>query len=199
MNIRSRRGSHVWDAERLEARTLLAATVVREVVSNFGGSEVADDVVVQRDGRPVVLGHTEGGVDGGRLFLARYEIDGTLDTFFGEGGRMFGEFPEFPRATAMATDRAGRIYVAGVTDGTSEDPEAPIDPAIAVMRFTRSGFLDRSYGNGGLATVQAGTGEVVNDLAVDPSGRAVVAGQTLVTSPGGPNATPAFMAARSCR
>jgi uncharacterized delta-60 repeat protein len=180
----------------LEARTLLAATVVREVVSDFGESEFADDVAVQRDGRPIVLGHTEGALDGGRLFLARYEIDGTLDTFFGEGGRMFGEFPEFRRATSMAIDRAGRIYVAGVTDGISDDPEAPPDPAIAVVRVTRSGFLDRSYGDGGLATVQAGTGEVVNDVAVDPSGRAVVAGQTVVSSAAGTSPTPAFMAAR---
>jgi hypothetical protein len=148
---RRRRGSPCCSAERLEDRTLLAATVVREVVSDFGGSEVADDVIVQRDGRVIVLGHTEGAVEagGGRLFLARYEVDGTLDPFFGEDGRIFGEFPEFPRGSSLALDRSGRIYVAGVTDGTEGrnplDPTIPPDPAVAVVpRCRRSRRTPRS-------------------------------------------------------
>ena len=112
---------------------------------------------------------------GGRLFLARYDVDGTLDPLFGENGRIFGEFPNFPRATAMAIDSRGRIIVAGVTN----DRRPASSPS---MRFTRSGFLDTSFGNGGLATLNAGSGEVVNDVAVDSSGRVIVAGQVQVVA-----------------
>jgi uncharacterized delta-60 repeat protein len=193
-----RRGAHACSSEPLERRTLLAAAVLREVVTDLGASEFADDVVVQRDGRTIVLGHTENDPAGNRLFLARYEVEGTPDTTFGEGGRIFGEFRDFRRASGLAVDRSGRLYVAGVTDGTGggEQPADPPDPAVAVARFTRSGFVDRAYGTGGVARVQAGEGEVVNDVAVDASGRAVVAGQTLVTSPSGSNPTPAFLAVR---
>ena len=190
--------AHACASERLERRTLMAATVLSEVVTDFGASEFADGVVVQRDGRAIVLGHTENDPAGSRFFLARYDVDGTLDETFGEGGRIAGEFPDFRRASALAVDRIGRLYVAGVTDGTGggDEPTDPPDPAVAVARFTRSGFLDRAYGAGGIARAQAGVGEVVNDVAVDASGRAVVAGQTLVTSPAGATAVPAFMAVR---
>lgn len=155
--------------ELLEPRRLLTGVVVNEEVNDFGASEFADDVIVQKDDRILVLGHTRGDPGGDQLFLARYDIDGTLDPFFGQNGRIFGEFAEFPRATGIALDKSGRIIIAGVTTGE--------DPAIAAMRFTKAGFIDRSFGNNGLATMQAGTGEVVNDVAVDSSGRVVTVGQ----------------------
>lgn len=192
-----RRGGRACSSEPLERRTLLAAVVLREVVTDLGVSEFADDVAVQRDRRTIVLGHTENDPAGNRFFLARYDVDGTLDTTFGEAGRIFGEFPDFRRADALALDRSGRLYVAGVTNGIGgEQPIDPPDPEVAVARFTRSGFLDRAYGAFGIARVQAGMSEVVNDVAVDSSGRAVVAGQTVLTSPSGGNHTPAFMAVR---
>ena len=174
--------------EPLETRRLLTAVVTREEVTDFGASEFADDVVAQQDDRVVVLGHTDNDPQGNRLFLARYDVDGSLDPFFGEDGRIFGEFAEFPRATSIAQDRSGRIFVAGVTN----EPE----PRVAVMRFTRSGFLDRSFGDNGLATLDAGDGEIVADVAVDSAGRVVVAGQVLVGAPGSPNARPGFLVAR---
>lgn len=176
------------ELEPLETRRLLTAVVSNEEVSDFGASEFADDVVVQKNDRVLVVGHTENDPQGNRLFLARYDVDGTLDPFFGEDGRIFGEFAELPRATSMALDRSGRIFVAGVT----VDP----NPVVAVVRFTSSGFLDRSFGNGGIAKLDAGEGETVADVAVDSSGRVVVAGQVLVGASGSPNARPGFLVAR---
>jgi uncharacterized delta-60 repeat protein len=180
--------------ESLERRTLFAGVVLNEEITDFGESEVADAIESQRDGRSIVLGHIEGAADGGRLFLARYDIDGSLDTTFGENGRIFGEFDNFRRATSMTIDRAGRIIVAGVT---TDDPADEDDqPGVAAMRFTRSGFLDRSFGDGGLATLDAGTGELIKDVAVDPSGRVIAVGQTLVESPGSSAATLGFLITR---
>ena len=78
--------------EQLERRTLFAASVLNEVVSDFGESEFVDDVAIQSDDRILVLGHTENAPDGDRLFLALYDVDGTLDPFFGENGRIFSPF-----------------------------------------------------------------------------------------------------------
>jgi uncharacterized delta-60 repeat protein len=172
--------------ELLERRTLLSGAVLNEEVNDFGAIDLADAVAADRNGRTYVLGHSQGDPAGDRLFIARYAQDGTLDPFFGQAGRIFGTFPTFPRATSMAVDKSGRILIAGVTNDA--------EPAIAAMRFTSTGFLDTSFGDGGLATIRAGTGNAVNDVAVDSSGRTVVAGQTLVTTGG--TTVPEFLVAR---
>ena len=177
-------------SEQLEPRKLLAAAVLDEEVSDFGASEFADDVAVQKDRRIVVLGHTEGAAGGDRLFLARYDVDGSLDPFFGENGRIFGAFSEFTRATSLTIDRSGRMIVAGVTNAS--------DPEVAAMRFTRSGFLDQSFGSNGLAklNVSPGGSESAADVAVDSSGRVFVAGQAATGPSSSPNSRPAMMVAR---
>jgi uncharacterized delta-60 repeat protein len=173
-------------AEALERRTLLSGALLHEGVNDFGGIDLADAVAPDRNGRTYVLGHSVDDPAGNRLFIARYNEEGTLDSFFGENGRIFGTFSNFPRGTSIAVDKSGRIVVAGVTNDAQ--------PAIAAMRFTSSGFLDQSFGDFGLATIRAGTGNVVNDVATDSSGRVVVAGQTIVTTGG--TTVPEFLVAR---
>jgi uncharacterized delta-60 repeat protein len=173
-------------AEALERRTFLSGSVLHEEVNDFGAIDLADAVASDRNGRTYVLGHSLDDPAGNRLFIARYTEEGTLDSFFGENGRIFGTFSSFPRATSIAVDKSGRIVVAGVTNDA--------EPAIAAMRFTSSGFLDQSFGDFGLATIRAGTGNVVNDVATDASGRVVVAGQTVVTTGG--TTVPEFLVAR---
>jgi uncharacterized delta-60 repeat protein len=182
-----RRSCNLQFAEPLERRTLFAASVLHEEVNDFAGaSDFADAVASDKNGRTYVVGHSVNDPAGQRFFIARYDEEGRLDSFFGEDGRVFGTFPSFTRATSIAVDKSGRIVVAGTTN------EA--DPAIAAARFTSSGFLDTSFGNGGLATLQAGSGEAVNDVAVDSSGRVIVAGQLGVTTGG--TTLPQFMVAR---
>jgi uncharacterized delta-60 repeat protein len=172
--------------EPLEGRTLLSGAVLHEEVNDFGAVDLADAVASDRNGRTYVVGHTVDDPAGNRLFIARYTEEGTLDSFFGENGSIFGTFPNFPRATSIAVDKSGRIVVAGVTNDA--------EPALAAMRFTSSGFLDQSFGDLGLATIHAGTGNVDNDVATDSSGRVVVAGQTVITTGG--TTVPEFLVAR---
>src|SRR5690242_13897513 len=144
-------------AEILEPRTMLSAAVLHEEVNDFGGSDLADAVASDRSGRTYVVGHTLNDRAGDRLYVPRCDEEGVLDTFLGQSRRIFGTFPSFTRATSIAVDKSGRIVVAGVTNDATT--------AIAAMRFTSSGFLDTSFGDNGLATIRAGTGNVVNDVA----------------------------------
>ena len=50
-----RPSSQVRPIERLERRTLFAATVLREEVNDFGASEFTDGVAAERDGRRLVV------------------------------------------------------------------------------------------------------------------------------------------------
>ncbi|MDQ0312841.1 putative delta-60 repeat protein/putative repeat protein (TIGR01451 family) [Kitasatospora herbaricolor] len=85
------------------------------VTTDFGGSENAQAVAVQGDGRIVAAGS---GATGGssNFVLARYNTVGGLDTGFGTGGRVLTDFGGFDQAHGVAVQADGRIVAAGLTD-----------------------------------------------------------------------------------
>jgi uncharacterized delta-60 repeat protein len=95
-----------------------------KVTTNFtpGVQDDAWDLVIQPDGRIVVIGST--GYAGGRDFaLVRYLSNGSLDTTFGVGGKLTTDFGgEDDVGTALAIQENGRIIAAGWTfDGGDKD------------------------------------------------------------------------------
>ncbi len=89
------------------------------------------------------------------LIAIRYSSDGTVDTTFGDGGRIVSPpFPstfspsQMPNSVAALAD--GRFLVAGQRSGA------------AVLRLLASGAPDPSFGSGGVASTGInGTGTVV--------------------------------------
>ncbi len=151
-----------------------------------GGKSVTDvrasldagwDLLVQADGRIVAVGDSAGALRG--VTLLRYASDGRLDTGFGDGGTVtvaVGARGDAGRAVAL--DSAGRILVAGV--GT----DAQRDDDVELMRFTAEGRLDTAFGNGGVATLDLGSGaDRAFDLAVLGDGRILVAGSAAGAAP----------------
>lgn len=173
--------------ESLEPRRLYAAGLVRTVTTDFLGTEAAADVVVQKDGRIVVLAN-DPAADGGRgnYFLARYAPDGSLDDTFGHSGRVLGGFDEFRQATSLAIGKDNRMVVAGLTEATGG-----AGPQLALARYGRGGEVDRSFGVGGLVTASAGDSARVSDVAVDKRGNVAVAG---AVTPGGAAGEDVFVA-----
>ncbi|MFM7144524.1 MAG: hypothetical protein ACKO2K_21685, partial [Alphaproteobacteria bacterium] len=107
--------------------------------------------------------------------LLRLRLDGTFDPDFGTGGKLRVAQPaSFERANAVAiqaTDQ--KIVVAGFrrTSGNED---------FLVMRFSPDGTLDPTFGSGGVVTTALGaTDERATAVAVDGSGRIVVAGWVL--------------------
>ncbi|OKI12877.1 hypothetical protein A6A07_17270 [Streptomyces sp. CB03911] len=85
------------------------------VTTDFGGSENAQAVALQGDGRIVAAGFgATGGT--GNFVLARYNTLGGLDTGFGTGGRVTTDFGGFDQAHGVAVQADGRIVAAGLTD-----------------------------------------------------------------------------------
>jgi uncharacterized delta-60 repeat protein len=84
--------------------------------SEFIGSDVdmSNAVVVQPDGKVIAVGATSG-ASTSEFALARYNVDGSLDTSFGTGGQIATPFPGFPIASArsVALEPDGKIVVGG--------------------------------------------------------------------------------------
>lgn len=77
---------------------------------NFAGVDTANDVVILKDGRILVVGGANNEQDFG---MAMLKADGSLDKSFGVGGRVLTNFSGTDYAEAVAIDNAGRIIVVG--------------------------------------------------------------------------------------
>jgi uncharacterized delta-60 repeat protein len=135
--------------------------------SNFA-ADIAYDVLVQPDGKYVVVGNAQGyGYYG--MALARYNPNGSLDTSFGTNGTVFTDNGE---AVSVALQGDGKIVVAG------ESSQIPGQPEFTVARFTANGQLDTSFGNSGFVepSFNGQTASLADSVVVQPNGQIVVAG-----------------------
>lgn len=123
-------------------------------------------VAVQSDGKIVVAGEVAGD-----FAIVRYLTDGSLDTGFGNGGKVttaIGRYDDFPRSIAL--DRDGKIVVAGYSgNGSNND--------FALARYLPNGALDTTFGTGGKVMTAVGPGhDYGRSVLVQRNGRIVVAG-----------------------
>jgi uncharacterized delta-60 repeat protein len=141
-----------------------------------GGSDAgARAVAIQADGKIVAAGYTL--VGDARFALARYNIDGSLDSSFGGDGKVITRFAEgsSDSAGAVAIQADGQIVVAG----SSHIPGVST-PRFALARYNPDGDLDPSFGGGGDGKVTTQFAEERNDyasaVAIQADGQIVAAG-----------------------
>ena len=143
-------------------------TVITEFPSSYSGARA---VAVQADGRVVAAGfaHTNDSVVSD-FALVRYDPMGALDPTFGTGGQVRTDFGgRFDEALAVAVQPDGKIVVAGSSsDATGSD--------MAVARYTNDGNLDASFDGDGMALVDFGGESSARAVALQPDGKAVLAG-----------------------
>jgi uncharacterized delta-60 repeat protein len=139
-------------------------------------SSFARDVLVQADGRILVVGHTAE-----QLAVTRFTTNGTLDTLFGSGGRalvpvvMTGPYAN--NALAAALQEFGGQQSLVVAGSTQTCPSGP--PKMAALRFTPNGGIDTGFGtsgNGRAFVDFLGTFDAATDLSIDAENRIVLAG-----------------------
>lgn len=129
------------------------------------GGSWAHALAVQSDGKILAGGETSAG-----SALARYNLDGSLDTSFGSGGIATTAIGII-RALVLQPD--GKIVVAGESSDGSE-------PEFALARYNLGGSLDMSFGTGGkvLTPIAAGGGVEAYAIALQMDGKIVVGGQS---------------------
>ena len=120
----------------------------------------ATGVAIQTDGRIVAVGASRG------LFVVvRYLSDGRLDQSFGTRGIVKTAFGARTGrggdafAQAVAVQRDGKIVVAGRSNSV-----------FALVRFTPTGGLDRSFGTGGKVRTDAGPDDFDTVMSLGDSG-----------------------------
>lgn len=144
-------------------------------------SNYEDIAALQSDGKIVVVGY---GAD--RVVLARYRGDGTPDPDFGSAGIVATAIEaDISCMSSLALQADGKIVVA--VDRGSD---------LVVARYTTAGFLDASFGAGGMTSTILGDGySSGTSIKVQDDGKIVVLGGTSLftltryTSAGDPDAT----------
>ena len=135
----------------------------------LGSADEARGVAIQPDGKIVVAGNAVVGRTATNQFnfdfaLARFNVDGSLDTSFGVGGKITTDFNALAdEAFAVAIQGDGKIVVVGfatraVTTGSGD---------FALARYNANGTLDSSFGSAGkLTTDIAGGIDIAHNVIV---------------------------------
>jgi len=110
------------------------------------------------------------------MILARYNLDGSLDQSFGDGGLVLSDFGTVNSAKDIALQKDGKILVAGNT--YIEDGEQA-NRVFTLARYNTDGSLDASFAGDGWLTVNFSHNEDYGeDVTVQPDGYILVSGAT---------------------
>ena len=144
------------------------------VITDVGGEDVAHALALQPDGKIVVAGRSL--ASGHRGFaLVRHNPDGSPDLSFGSAGTVTTDFADFVEGRAVALQPDGKIVLAG-----GPKPLSPANNTFAVARYNANGSLDLTFRAGGKVTTDMGGDDFAAALALQPDGKIVVAGSTMV-------------------
>jgi len=137
-------------------------------IFDFGADDEAGAIALQQD-QKIVLG----GESNGDFLLARYQPDGTLDSSFGNNGKVLTDFfNSLDYIRSLAIQSNGKIIAAG----ESAHENIP-GYDFSVARYKPAGSLDKSFGlNGKVTTDFYDPDDYGNSVVIQQDGKIVVAG-----------------------
>ena len=128
----------------------------------------AQATAIQSDGKIVAAGYARDAAGVRQYTVVRYDANGTLDPYFGNGGIARVSVDGYAYSVAIQPD--GKIVVAGYS-GTAYS-------VFTAVRFTTDGQLDPAFANNGIATVDFGNnGALAWTVAVQSDLKIVLAGE----------------------
>ncbi|WP_052700177.1 putative Ig domain-containing protein [Methylocucumis oryzae] len=137
-----------------------------------GGAEFGQAVSLQDDGKIVVAGYDYQSANT-NFQLVRYTSQGTLDTSFGNAGKVSTDFDgKTDWAQDLAIQADGKLVVAGYNfSNTSADFE--------LARYNSDGSLDNSFSDDGKLTTDFNAGlDKAQAIALQTDGKILVAGSS---------------------
>jgi uncharacterized delta-60 repeat protein len=151
-----------------------------------GKKEIGRSIVIQADGKIVVVGQaSNGGAFNDDFAIWRYNTDGTLDnTFDGDGYAMHANAAtvapsRVERGTAGALQADGKIVAVGYGDNST-------DYDLVVWRYNTNGSLDNTFDGDGFANFHNATGGNNVDegygVAIQTDGKIVVVGRIMTAA-----------------
>jgi len=158
------------------APTFVAAGTGR-VTADLNRDDSGGLVAVQADGKII-----EAGSSNFDFAVVRYGADGTLDTSFGNAGKVttsIGSGPDWAQDATIQAD--GKILVAGYTYSSFGSV-----PDFSLVRYNTDGTLDATFGNAGKVmtaispSTNGGGSDVAYALALQSDGKIILVGETTV-------------------
>lgn len=162
-----------WAVARFLPNGTLDSTfgTVGRVGVSFGGAEFCTGMALQGDGKVVLVGYTNNGIDNTNDFaVARLNANGTPDTTFDTDGKATISFGFDDRASGVVIQPDGKIVVAGSTDGGSAN--------FAFARLNANGTLDTTFDTDGKVESTFGGADFCTSVALQTDGKIVAGGFT---------------------
>lgn len=144
-----------------------------KTTTDFSGfNDLAQSAIIQNDGKIVLAGYSNNGVNND-FALARYNSDGSLDTSFGNNGKVTTDINAGNDvAQAIIAVANGKLVVTGYSwNGTNDD--------VALVRYNNDGSLDSSF-DGSAQINHTPTGTVSFNNPNPQIGQVLIASNTLV-------------------
>lgn len=139
----------------------------------FGNHNIAEDIVVQPDGKILVSGSAWIIPNGDDFVILRFNPDGQLDSTFADNGIFrFAYGPVTDRLNGIAIQPDGKIVAAG----QGQQGNTP-DTAWVVIRLNPNGTFDPTFGTNGIVTTNFFSSlDEATEVAIQPDGRIVATG-----------------------
>ena len=117
----------------------------RVTISFSAGDDVGSGIAVQSDGKIVVVGTSDDGSGTSQFAVARFNVNGSLDNSFGNGGKVLTKFSLTGEdmGSGIAVQSDDKIVIVGSADDENVNLE------FAVARFEDDGSFasaDNSFG-----------------------------------------------------
>jgi len=146
-------------------------------VMDINTRDFAEAMIMQPDGKIIVVGELgKNEFDLLKIFIARFNSDGSIDSSFGEDGHVTTKFDQYVTCVSVALQEDGKILVGGTLDLNL------IRPAYYVARYNTDGSKDNSFGDKGIGSYTfegQGSEEWANELhaiVVQPDGKIICGG-----------------------
>jgi len=140
-----------------------------------GANAIANGMMLQPDGKIVVVGTVDNGFSDSDMAVVRYNGDGSLDTSFGQRGKVIIDLSGFDQARTVHLAPGGKILVGGQAFfSCSASPCSFTD--FVLLRLNANGSLDTSFGVNGLVKTDFASMDGINALDVALDGTIIAAG-----------------------
>jgi uncharacterized delta-60 repeat protein len=144
-----------------------------EVITDFNNrSDYFPDLTIQSDNKVVLTARSSVEYSDDRIALARYNYDGSLDTTFGSAGKVITDFigtDDISHSIIMGDENS--ILVAGeVFDSITFDTD------FSIYKYTNSGELYTSFGEGGRARSHIDYYDAGSDIIFQSDGKILMCG-----------------------
>ena len=139
-----------------------------------GVQDIINSIAIQQD-QKIVVGGTTQVSPGQRIFaLARYDINGSLDSTFGTGGKVTTSINGVQdRISSIAIQQDQQIVVGGNT------LVSPGHIITTLARYKTDGSLDGTFGTGGIVNTSIqGIQDTINSIVLQQNQKIVVGGST---------------------